>query len=203
MKLPEKTIERLSKYRQLLIKYKNLEKVYIFSHDLARMLNINPVHVRRDLMLLGFTGNSRTGYEVAKLIDQIDLTIENGINQNICIIGVGNLGTAAINYLTEEESNLKVVAAFDIDPRKVNKVFSGVMCYPIKNLNKVIKDMNISIAVLTIPKDYVDEIALLLINAGIKGILNFTPIPLDLPDHIYLEEFNIISALDKIVYFSQ
>lgn len=203
MKLPDKTIERFNNYRQILIKYKDHDKGSIFSYDLARLLNFNPALVQRDLMILGFTGNSDTKHDVPKLIEKINNAIENGSVQNVCIIGTGNLATAAINYLAEEEINLRIVAAFDFDSRKVNKLFSRVMCYPIKNLEEIIKKKNITISVLTIQKEYVNEIAQLLIKYGIKGILNFTPVSLDLPDHIYLEEINISSNLDKIVYYSE
>jgi len=92
MNLPPRTVERLSKYRRLLEKLQESEESYIFSHQLARMLNLTPVQVRRDLMLIGFSGNHRKGYNISELLALIGKTIDREEGHNIAIVGMGNLG---------------------------------------------------------------------------------------------------------------
>ena len=201
MQLPPRTIQRLSKYRRLLLKFQHLKEPHIFSHDLARLLQINPVQVRRDLMLIGISGNHRKGYNINELIDLIGNTIDNKSRQNVALIGVGNLGKVVVRYLKKSETKLNIVAAFDIDSKKINKCITGINCYNICELRKMIKQHNIAIAVITVPPDYVENIVQILVDAGIKGILNFTSVHIDTPPDIYLIEYDMITSLEEIAYF--
>ena len=98
--LPEKTVERLSKYRRSLLITSAKGKTHIFSHEIANMLHITSVQVRRDLMLIGHSGTLRKGYDVKELIDLIGiiLDIEQGIN--LAVVGLGNLGRSIIGYIS-------------------------------------------------------------------------------------------------------
>lgn len=201
MILPQKTIERLSKYRrclQLLIENKT---TYIYSHELAKMLNITSVQVRRDLMLIGHSSTLRRGYDIRKLNDLICRIIESRDNINIAIVGLGNLGKAIMQYIQGKSSKLHVEAAFDINPNKIDKLFNGIQCYNIIDLQENIKKHNISIAVISTPPDIAQEVAEKLTVAGVKGILNYTTKPLNLPSTIFLEEYDMITSLEKIAYF--
>lgn len=201
MKLPKKTVQRLSRYRRLLVKYKYIAEPFIYSHDLARLLNLNPVQVRRDLMLIGSSGNHRKGYNVNELNDLIGETIDSKGPENIGIIGAGRLGNAILNYVSGEEVNLKVEAIFDIDPQKTGKKFNEVTCYDITRLGSIIKEKNITVGIIAIPSEFAASIAAILINSGIKSILNFTSVHLDLPKSVYLKEFDIITTLEEMAYF--
>ncbi len=201
MKLPKKTVQRLSRYRRLLVKYKYISEPFIYSHDLARLLNLNPVQVRRDLMLIGSSGNHRKGYNVNELNDLIGETIDSKGPENIGIIGAGRLGNAILNYVSGEDVNLKVEAIFDIDPQKTGQIFNEVTCYDITRLSSIVKEKNITVGVIAIPSEFAISIASILINSGIKSILNFTSVHLDLPKSVYLKEFDIITTLEEMAYF--
>lgn len=201
MKLPKKTVQRLSRYRRLLLKYMYVSDPFIYSHDLARLLNLNPVQVRRDLMLIGSSGNHRKGYNVNELNKLIGVTIDSEGPQNIGIIGIGRLGQAILNYVTEQDINLKISAAFDIDPEKIGKNFNGVPCYNITQLASIIKEKKIAIGILAIPSEFAISIASILLDSGIKSIINFTSVHLDLPKSIYLKEFDMITTLEEMAYF--
>ena len=125
-KLPEKTVERLSHYRRLLLRYQYLEKPYIFSRDLASLLKINPVHVRRDLMLLGVSGSHSKGYEVRYLIKQISLSLECDKGRNACIIGFGHAGRAVLDILSLGTVPVNVKAIFDTSKKSINNTFYGI-----------------------------------------------------------------------------
>jgi redox-sensing transcriptional repressor len=200
-KLPGKTVERLSEYRRQLLGCLAENKNYIFSHDLAALLHITAVQVRRDLMLIGYSSVLRKGYDVKELIDTIGRIIDSGEGLNVAIIGIGNLGRAVAGYFRGKRSKLNVVASFDNDPQKVNKVVSGVKCYHVQDMEQIIKDLNIKIAILTVPADFAKNILEEVVRFGIKGILNFTTIPLKVPSGLYLEEYDMITSIEKVAYF--
>jgi redox-sensing transcriptional repressor len=199
--LPEKTVERLSKYRRSLLITSAKGKTHIFSHEIANMLHITSVQVRRDLMLIGHSGTLRKGYDVKELIDLIGiiLDIEQGIN--LAVVGLGNLGRSIIGYISGRRPKLKIVAAFDTNPEKIDKIYSGIMCYHLDKLNEIVKKENIEIGVITVPADAAPEVSEKLVLAGIKGILNFSPRSINVSSNIYLEEFDMITSLEKVAYF--
>jgi redox-sensing transcriptional repressor len=201
MKLPGKTVERLSEYRRTLLECLNEKRNFIFSHDLAARLHITAVQVRRDLMLIGYSSVLRKGYDVRELINTIGEIIDSKESMNVVVIGMGNFGRAVAGYFKGKRSKLNLLASFDNDPQKVNKVISGVRCYPYAEIEKMIVDMDISIAILTVPPDVAREITAELVRYGIKGILNFTTIPLNVPTGVYLEEYDMITSIEKVAYF--
>lgn len=200
-KLPDKTVERLSQYRRTLLIANASGKHHIFSHELAAMLHITSVQVRRDIMLIGYSGTLRQGYDVKELIDIIGKIIDSKEGQKVAVIGIGNLGRAIIGYFSGKRTKLSVVAGFDLNPEKVDRVYAGVWCYHFDRLTEIIKNENITIAVLTVPASEAAAVAELLVMAGIKGILNFTPKPINVPSNVYLEEYDIITSLEKLAYF--
>ena len=200
-KLPGKTVERLSEYRRTLLGCLNEKKDFIFSHDLAALLHITAVQVRRDLMLIGYSSILRKGYDIRELIDTIGKIIDSEESLNVAIVGIGNLGRAVAGYFKGKRSKLNLVASFDNDPQKVNKVISGVKCYPYQEMESVIRDLNIKIAILTVPADFAKDIAEETVRFGIKGILNFTTMPLNVPSEVYLEVYDMITSIEKVAYF--
>lgn len=199
--LPGKTVERLSQYRRILLNCINEGKKNIYSHELAKMMNSTPVQVRRDFMLIGYSGSQSKGYEIRDLITLIGKIIDSPRGQKVAIIGMGNLGRAITAYFIGKRDKLTIAAAFDVDTEKAGRVISGVPCYHISKLAEVINHENISIAVLTVAPEATVITAQMLCDAGIKGILNYTSVPLTVPDNVYLEEYDIITSLEKVAFF--
>ena len=200
-KLPEKTIGRLSEYRRTLLNCFADGKTHIYSHELANLHNITAVQVRRDIMLIGYSTTLKKGYDVKALIEVIGDIIDTPEGLNAAIIGIGNLGRAITAYFNGKRTKLKIAATFDTDPDKVNRVVAGVKCYPMQDLNKIIKEQDISIGILTVPPENAATVAETLIMAGIKGILNYTSTPLNISPNVYLEEYDMITSLEKVAYF--
>ena len=200
-KLPGKTVERLSEYRRNLLGYLQSGNEYIFSHELAALLHITAVQVRRDLMLIGYSSVMKKGYDVKELIATIGDIIDSERGQNVAVIGLGNFGKAISGYFHGKRSQLNIVAAFDDDQDKIGKEISGLKCYSMEDMEDVISNENISIAILTIPPKFARHVAELLISYGIKGILNFTTVPLNMPTNVYLEEYDMITSIEKLAYF--
>ncbi len=201
MRLPEKTVERLSEYRRTLLECLAKGKTHIYSHELARLHNNTAVQVRRDLMLIGYSSMKKKGYDAKELIDVIGKIIDSKNGLNVAVIGMGNLGRAVTTYFIGKRPKLNIVATFDVDTNKTNRVISGINCYHIKDLKEKIKSSNISIAIIASPPNTAAEIAETLIMAGIKGILNFTTTPLNVPDSVFLEEYDMITSIEKVAYF--
>jgi len=200
-RLPEKTIERLSEYRRTLFRCLDEGKTHIFSHELAGMQNITAVQVRRDIMFIGYASRGRKGYNIHELIRVMAGIIDPEEVINLAIVGFGNLGKAISSYLLNKRPMLKLVATFDIDPRKIGAGNLVVPCYSIDRLREVIDSLNISVALLTVPADAAQQMAKALVGSGIKGILNFTTYNISVPGDIYLEEYDMITSLEKVAYF--
>jgi redox-sensing transcriptional repressor len=203
MQLPDKTVERLSQYRRNLIQTLNTGKEFIFSHEIAGLLHITPVQVRRDIMLIGYNGTLRKGYDVKELIELIGKIIDTDAGQRVCILGLGNLGKAIINYFSGKRPKLKIAAAFDVNPDKIGQLYAGIQVFNITDLKTKVAELDISIGIITVPFEKAEETANLLVDAGLKGILNFTSKPLNLPEHVYLEEYDMITSLEKVAYHTK
>ncbi|SDC70793.1 redox-sensing transcriptional repressor Rex [Williamwhitmania taraxaci] len=201
MKLPERTIERLSTYRRTLLNCLDAGKNYIYSHELANLHSITAVQVRRDLMLIGFSSQTKKGYDVKELIDVIGKILDSSSALNVAVLGMGNLGRAVTTYFNGKRSKLKIAATFDVDSNKVDRVISGVNCYHIRDFKTIVQRENITIAIITSPPDTAKQLAEILEGAGIRGVLNFTTIPINISSNVYLEEFDMITSIEKVAYF--
>ncbi len=199
--IPEKTIERLSEYRRTLVNCRKQGITHIFSHVLAGIHGITAVQVRRDLMLIGFSSDTKKGYDVQVLIDFIGNILDSPSQVNIAIIGMGHLGQAITKYFNGKGHNLKIVAAFDTDPSKVGTEIDGVHCYHIDDLDKEAASQDINIVVLSLPTAAASELVVPIVNAGIKGVVNFTSKPLSFPLGIVVENYDITTLLEKVAYF--
>lgn len=202
-KLPVRTVERLSEYRRTLIASLAAGKEYVFSHELAKMHNNTAVQVRRDIMLIGYSGVQRKGYKVKELIEAIGKVLDDPAGQNVAIVGVGHLGTAILHYLKGKRPCLHLKALFDVNPRKAGHTLNGIPCFHTDQLGEVIPRERIEIAILTVPVEVAQEMTTALVDAGIKGILNFTTVPLEVPEGVFLEEYDLITSLEKVAYFSR
>lgn len=201
MTLPEKTVERLSEYRRSLDDCLEAGITHIFSHVLAGMHGITAVQVRRDLMLIGFSSDTKKGYDVRVLADFISSILDSPKPARIAVIGMGHLGQAIAKFFNSKGLKLRIAAAFDIDPAKVGREFDGVPCYDMARFEEMVAALDINMVVLSSPRDAAGDLVLPIINAGIGGVLNFTSRPLNFPRGIVVENFDITTLLEKVAYF--
>ncbi len=199
--LPEKTVERLSKYRRTLSLELEKDEKYIFSHELANLLHLTPVQVRRDLMLIEYSGSHKRGYEIHNLIDHINTIIDPKGLVPVVIIGMGNFGKAVAHYFIERSRGFKIVGSFDRKTSHCTEGFPGLPCLPMDDLESFIKEHKVKMGVITVPPNQAVAIYNRLIEAGIKGVLNYTPKPLTPVDGVFLEEYDMITSFEKVNYF--
>ena len=183
--IPEKTIERLSEYRRTLLSCHKQGITHIFSHVLAGIHGITAVQVRRDLMLIGFSSDTKKGYDVKVLIDFISNILDSDTVTNIAVIGMGHLGQAITKYFNGRGLKLKITTAFDIDPAKVGQTIDGIPCHHMETFEEVVEDKDIDIVIVSSP----------------SRVLNFTSRPLNFPRGIVVENYDITTLLEKVAYF--
>lgn len=201
--LTEKQIARLSVYRRLLQDRPAGARPEIYSHDLAALSRSTAAQVRRDLMTIGFTGSPARGYRVEQLIEAIGRTLDAPEGQGAALCGVGNLGRALLDYFTIWRPQLRIVAAFDTDPEKAGRVIHRCRVYPLAELEQVVRAQGITVGVITVPAASAQRVAESMLAAGIRGILNFAPTPLHLPEGAYVEEMDITTSMETVAYFAR
>lgn len=199
--IPEKTIERLSEYRRTLLASHKQGITHIFSHVLAGIHGITAVQVRRDLMLIGFSSDTKKGYDVQVLIEYISKILDSPSQMNIAVLGMGHLGQAITKYFNGKGLKLKITAAFDVDPEKVGKTIDGIPVLPHGHLREHGRQPGHQHRHRLFADEGRPELVVPIINAGIKGVLNFTSTPLNFPQGIVVENYDITTLLEKVAYF--
>jgi redox-sensing transcriptional repressor len=205
-KIPEATIRRLSNYLKCLEDLESKNEKVASSALLASMCNVNAAQVRKDFAYFGEFGIRGMGYNVKELKYHIKEIL--GINREwrIAVIGIGNMGSALLVYKDFLKQNYNIVAAFDIDPAKVIGHISERMGRPVEilhidRLKEVVDARNIEIGIITTPPQEAQKVADQLVEANVKGILNFSPAPVRAPEKVKLRNLFFTSALDNLVYY--
>lgn len=188
-------VRRLPAYLQLLRVLQAEGHEYVSGTLLATTHNLEPVIVRKDLAVTGIVGTPRRGFKVAELIPAIERFLGWDNQTKALLIGVGNLGAALLGYRGFENFGLRIVGAFDQDPAKVGKWVQGRKVQPIGQLAAFIKRGSIALGVLTVPAEAAQAAADLMIRAGIRGIWNFTPVKLQVPDHVVTQKEDLAEGL--------
>jgi len=154
-------------------------------------------------MLIGYTGTLRKGYNVKELVALIGEILDKPEGQKVAIVGAGNLGRALMKYFSNRREKLNIVAAFDVNSEKVGTSYAGVKVYAVEQLKETITNLGITIGIISVPVSEAATVANLLVESGIKGILNYSPRPVNVPENIYLEEYDMITSLEKVAYFAK
>lgn len=199
----EKTIERLSLYRRLLTDLLARGEQTVFSHELASKTGVTSSQVRRDMMAIGCTGSPSRGYFIADLLENIAKILDAQTPQYAALVGIGNLGRAILAFFQGRRPKLIIRAAFDRDPGLADRIIHGCRCHPDSQLDAIIQKENIQIGIIAVPAREAQNVALKMVTAGIKGILNFAPIPLSLTSGIYVENIDLTMSLEKVAYFTR
>jgi redox-sensing transcriptional repressor len=195
-----KCITRLSRYKNALKRLKALGFIKVFSDNLSDAAGVTPSQVRKDFSLFGITGNKRGGYKVDELIEQIQIILGKNEIQRVILVGAGRIGAALLRYKGFEEGGVRIVAAFDIDPAKYLPN-DAVPIRPLEEMTQFIRDEKIRVGIITVPDSAAQRIAEIMAAAGIKGILNFAPIQLRGTDEVVINNINLESELENLIYF--
>ena len=170
-------ILRLSKYKRLLFKLKALGLERVFSNNLGDAIGVAPSLVRKDFSILSLAGNKRGGYDIDMLIEKLDIVLGRDKPQEVIVAGCGRIGTALMQYEEFRNEGIKIIAGFDVAPENVSKT-SGVPIYNIKEMKEFVEKNQTRVGIITVPDSEAAATLDMMINAGIRGILNFASIEL-------------------------
>ncbi len=197
-----RTIERLSMYRAVLSRLLDEGETHVFSHRLGELAGATSAQVRRDLMLVGGYGTAAHGYDIEKLLDGIQDFLDAPHPVKVGVVGVGNLGRAILSFFANHRPNMRIVAAFDKDKRKISGHFDGVNCHHVDEMDEIVEQRGIEVAILAVPTPAAQPVADVLVEAGIQGILSLAPVCLETPDDVYVETADLGVFVDKTIYFA-
>ena len=188
-------VKRLPSYLQLLRVLQAEGQEYVSGTVLATVHPLEPVIVRKDLAITGIAGTPRLGFRVMELIAAIERFLGWDNQTKAVLVGTGNLGAALLGYRGFENYGLLIVAAFDVDPKKIGKWIHGYKVQSINQLASFVRRGEIKLGVLTVPAEAARQAADLMIQAGIRGIWNFTPVKLQVPDTVVSQKEDLAEGL--------
>lgn len=197
---PKAVVGRVSLYLRQLESFQRQGHLTVSSSQLGGALGINNAQVRKDLAFFGQFGYPGIGYRIEELIGTLRRILGIDREWPLALVGVGNLGRALARYRGFRGRGFHVVALFDNDTAKVGQVYDGLTVEPIDALRKTIAARQISLAVLCVPAESAQRVADLLIASGIQGILNFAPIPLNVPPSINVVGVDLSIQLEHLAY---
>src|SRR5574342_414369 len=201
MKIPQATAKRLPLYYRFLKNLHSSGKQRVSSAELSEAVKVDSATIRRDFSYFGALGKKGYGYNVNYLLTFFRKTLDQDELTKVALIGVGNLGTAFLNYNFSKNNNTKIEIAFDVDEAKVGTVMGDVPVYHMDELDKKVVEEGIQVAILTVPSAVAQPITDRLVQANIKGILNFTPARLNVPDSIRIHHIDLSVELQSLIYF--
>ncbi|MCG8309868.1 MAG: redox-sensing transcriptional repressor Rex [Cytophagales bacterium] len=196
--LPAPTIRRFPLYLSFLKSLKGKENVYVSAPDIAKTLRIDSTQITKDFSFIKVAGKTKVGYEINKLVQNIEKFLGYRDPKKAFIIGIGNLGTALIKYNQFSQEGLEIIAGFDIDTEKVGTRVISTKIYHIKNFKKRFNETPVEIGIITTPSEQAQIIADTIIECGIKAIWNFSASPISAPGTVIVENTSIDSGLAMI-----
>jgi redox-sensing transcriptional repressor len=200
MEIPKATARRLPIYYRYLDRLSSLGISRVSSAELSQSLKIDPATIRKDLSYLGALGRKGYGYDVGYLMQFLKDFLKQDETTNVILVGVGNLGKALLQY-NFLKNNAMIVAAFDNDSDKIGQKLNDIPIYHLQDLNDVVDKQDVLVAILTVPVQSAQEVTDKLVRSGIKGILNFTPTRLQVPEEIKIHHIDLSVELQSLVYF--
>jgi redox-sensing transcriptional repressor len=202
-RLNRQTLARLVAYRRLLKQLRASATEYVFSHALGGSLGVTAAQVRRDVMELGYLGNPARGYRVTDLLDRIALVLDAPEPQAAVLVGAGRLGSALVSFFTNWSPKLRIVGVFDSDPAKIGTELYGHACRKPTGLPRVIRRHKVDVGIIAVPSDAAAAVARTMVAAGVRGVLNFAPVQLNVPDGVYVEQIDLTVSIERVAYMAR
>jgi redox-sensing transcriptional repressor len=198
--VPNPAVRRLSLYLRQLEVFARKGRRTISSKQLGQSLNLTDAQVRKDLAYFGQFGHPGIGYRVDDLIAQVRRILGTDKIWNVLLVGAGNLGRALMSYKGFDAKGFRLVAIFDNDPNKVGKRQGPFVVESLNDLRSVIDHHAIRLAMIAVPADAAQEIADKLVEAGIRGLLNFAPISLNVPADVALNAVDLAVQMEQLSF---
>jgi redox-sensing transcriptional repressor len=194
------TVARLSAYFRVLGEFERENVETISSKRLAERCGITSAQVRKDLSVFGNFGRRGLGYNVQDLRGEIGAILGLGRRWRVALIGAGNLGHALFAYREFQRQGFQIEAIFDVDPAKIGQTWDGVRIAPISELPQRAANPGIDIAIIAVPVQAAQQVVDAAIRAGIRGLLNFAPGKIDIPEGVAVRDVDLSIAMESLSY---
>ena len=199
--IPRKTIYRLSIYLRCLARLRDNGLGTVSSEALAQVAGVKPTQLRKDLACFGTFGTRGLGYDVVALSQRIADELGTSSLQPVILVGVGNLGLALVSYRGFEKEGFEIIAAFDAEPKRKRDKEIKQPILGMEELSQFVNENGVKMAILSVPAASAQAVANRLIEAGVMGILNFSPIVLAVPEEVMVNNVNLAIELENLSYF--
>lgn len=199
--IPKATVKRLPLYYRYLRILNNAGKTKVSSTELSEAIQVDSATIRRDFSYFGELGKRGYGYDVEDLMNFFGKILNDDQLTNVALVGVGNLGSALLKFKFHQSNSIRVSCAFDVKEDIVGRIVDGIPVYPLDEMVEQIKLQQIEIAILTLPAAQAQDVVDQLVEAGIKGILNFTAARLSAPDNVIIQSVDLTNELQTLIYF--
>ncbi|MBS4179604.1 redox-sensing transcriptional repressor Rex [Lederbergia citrea] len=201
IKIPQATAKRLPLYYRFIKNLHASGKQRVSSAELSEAVKVDSATIRRDFSYFGALGKKGYGYNVNYLQSFFRKTLDQDELTKVALVGVGNLGTAFLNYNFLKNNNMKIAMAFEVDPEKVGSKIGDVVIHDMAELEERLRKDAVSVVILTVPAGVAQQITDRLEHTDVKGILNFTPARLSVPPSVRVHHIDLAVELQSLIYF--
>ncbi len=199
-RVSDETVRRLPRYLRGLMLLAEQGRRNVSSHSLADFVNVNPWQIRKDFSCFGDFGTRGVGYNIDKLAKHIKKILKLDVVNKAALVGVGNLGSAVLAYPGFKPYGFHIAAAFDNDPAKIGKTAGTVKIEDVSKI-RTLRKRGINLAIAAVPASAAQQTAEMLVKAGVKGILNFSPTHITVPKKVKVITINIAIDLARLPYY--
>jgi len=197
----EGVISRLSKYLKYIVQLKGVGKRTVTSLEIANHTKINSAEIRRDLIFFELKGKRGVGFNIEELINSFNKILGYNDRVNIVLVGAGNLGKAILNYKILDKFGFKIENVFDNNKRVIGKTISNRKVMNILEVKNIIKEKRINVAIIAVPEDSAQKVTDILVEAGIKVVINYTSVPVKVPKYVDVQTTDPIEKLLHTLYY--
>jgi redox-sensing transcriptional repressor len=201
--IPDATVARLPLYLRALVSFEERDVTTVSSESLAAASGVNPAKLRKDLSHLGSFGTRGVGYPVHELVEGISQALGLIDDRSVVIVGLGNLGQALAAYGGFEDRGFHIAALLDADPTRVGTHVGGRAIEDVADLEKIVQDRGVTIAVIATPATAAADVAERLVAAGVTAILNFAPTHVEVPDAVTVRKVDLSVELQILSFYEQ
>lgn len=198
--IPRVAANRLSRYLRHLEELSNRGETTTSSQELGKALGVTAAQVRKDLGYFGQFGFPGLGYKISNLIPQIKGILGTDRSWNVAMVGIGNLGNALLRYKGFQAHGFRIAALFDANPRLQGRTLEGLVVDAVEDIEAVVLERKIELAILSVPAAAAQGVADRLIRAGVRGIYNFAPVLLVLPESVAYVSIDLAVELEQLAF---
>ncbi len=199
--IPDIVIGRLPIYLRALNRLAAEGHDVTSSHELGQRLGISSAQIRKDLSHFGGFGKQGTGYNIKYLEEKLRLVLKVDREWEVALVGAGDLGTALAHYGGFVDRGFRIACVFDNSPQKIGKSLGGFVIQSFDSVAQIVAERQIKIAMIATPAENAQEVANILINAGIQAILNYAPINLNVPEGVRVQYIDPVTRMQRMTYY--